>query len=493
MKKLLPSVFFTLIITGCLVGSAQAANNIAGVHILDPSEVEQAAKIVNGNNGDWGYVTVPIRANDRDLKKWQKFMDDAARLHVIPLLRIATVADGNYWRKPSFDEVLDFSNFLNDLRWPTKTKHVIIFNEPNHHSEWGGKVDALEYGAILDFAIDRFKYLDEDFFILPAGLDAAVPDSKTSASQYKFLARVFTSFPQIPAKIDGWNSHSYPNPAFSGRPGDVHKSSIRGYQHELAFLKRYTTKKIPVFITETGWQMESLSEEKVGEFYSQAFTSVWSDSRVMAVTPFLLNAHDGPFKQFSLLNSDGSFKEPARVISSIEKTKGGPEIEPDVPKELYMGMASKDIHPGTPPKLSLGQRLNQSFSALKKLWSEFRSRPHISINDHKIYVEIASTPEKRSKGLSNRKSLRMDSGMLFSFEKPGLHKFWMKDMHFPLDFLFIKDERISDIKKDVKPDSQTGTPEIVSPKSEVNYVLEVNSGIVEKYNIQIGDRVVMKI
>ena len=49
-------------------------NNKIGVHILFPSEIYNAAKLVNGNGGEWGYVVIPIQAKDRDMKKWQKFM-----------------------------------------------------------------------------------------------------------------------------------------------------------------------------------------------------------------------------------------------------------------------------------------------------------------------------------------------------------------------------------------------------------------------------------
>ena len=44
-------------------------NNHFGIHILETSELDQAAKFVNSSGGDWGYVTMPIRANDRDLSK----------------------------------------------------------------------------------------------------------------------------------------------------------------------------------------------------------------------------------------------------------------------------------------------------------------------------------------------------------------------------------------------------------------------------------------
>ena len=53
--------------------SASVPNNRVGVHILDPNEINDAAKLINSSGGDWGYVTIPIRSNDRDRDKWLKF------------------------------------------------------------------------------------------------------------------------------------------------------------------------------------------------------------------------------------------------------------------------------------------------------------------------------------------------------------------------------------------------------------------------------------
>jgi hypothetical protein len=89
-------------------------NNKIGIHILFPDEIPQAGKLVNSNGGDWGYITIPIQVGDKDLLKWQKFMDEARANKLIPIIRLAT--EGDYfkkesWRKPSFNDVLDFAYF----------------------------------------------------------------------------------------------------------------------------------------------------------------------------------------------------------------------------------------------------------------------------------------------------------------------------------------------------------------------------------------------
>src|SRR5260370_40302087 len=65
-------------------------NNIFGVHILFPSEITDAAKIINSNGGDWGYVIIPVQSGDKNIFKWQEFMNHAKELHVIPILRLAS-------------------------------------------------------------------------------------------------------------------------------------------------------------------------------------------------------------------------------------------------------------------------------------------------------------------------------------------------------------------------------------------------------------------
>ena len=110
---------------------ASRANNKFGIHILFTTEVEKAAKLVNSSGGDWGYITIPIQYNDRDIEKWQKFMDECARHHIIPIVRVATdpyYANTGVWRKPNDFDVVDFANFLDSLSWPTKNRYVFLFN-----------------------------------------------------------------------------------------------------------------------------------------------------------------------------------------------------------------------------------------------------------------------------------------------------------------------------------------------------------------------------
>lgn len=303
-------------------------NNKFGVHILFPEEIEEAAKLVNSNGGDWGYVTIPIQAGDRNLAKWQKFMDDAKTLHIIPIVRLAT--EGDYfrnaaWRKPDFADVLDFVNFLDSLDWPTLNRYVVVFNEPNRADEWGGAHNAYEYASILDYATDVFKSKNQDFFIISAGLDNASANVEGSSDEYSFMQQMERDVSGIFNKVDGVASHSYPNPGFEKPPWVLTKQSISSFRYEKFLADRLSGRSLPIFITETGWSSEKVSKSQIASYYKEAFGSVWSNSNIVAVTPFLLDAGSGPFAQFSLLDR-GSQNEIYNALKDIPKIEGKPKI-----------------------------------------------------------------------------------------------------------------------------------------------------------------------
>ncbi len=116
----------------------------------------------------------------------------------------------------------------------------------------------------------------------------------------------------------------------------------------------------------------------------------------------------------------------------------------------------------------------------------------LEVNGHKIKVEIADTKDKRNKGLGGRESMKDDEGMLFIFDDLKKHSFWMKGLSSPLDFVWIKDNTVVDIILDAKPpisgQKDTDLP-IYLPKEEVNRMLEIKAGGVERLGIKIGDNI----
>ncbi|MBI5152976.1 MAG: DUF192 domain-containing protein [Parcubacteria group bacterium] len=119
--------------------------------------------------------------------------------------------------------------------------------------------------------------------------------------------------------------------------------------------------------------------------------------------------------------------------------------------------------------------------------------PSIQIGDTTIPVELAKTPAELERGLSYRTSLDRDKGMLFIFEKSGFYKFWMPHMNFPLDVLWIdENKRIVSINEHVPPLEDISKPIYYEPTQPALYVLEVNANFSKKYNIKIGDQLIFQ-
>jgi uncharacterized membrane protein (UPF0127 family) len=102
-----------------------------------------------------------------------------------------------------------------------------------------------------------------------------------------------------------------------------------------------------------------------------------------------------------------------------------------------------------------------------------------------VKVEVARTPEARSRGLMFRTRLPPEEGMLFDFEKNSRHPFWMKNTLIPLDMIFIdEDGTIVGIVENAEP--KTTAPR---DGGRSRYVLEVNGGYCASLGVKTGDRV----
>ena len=126
----------------------------------------------------------------------------------------------------------------------------------------------------------------------------------------------------------------------------------------------------------------------------------------------------------------------------------------------------------------------------------------VKIGDISIKVDVADTDAERQKGLSGRASLDKDSGMLFVINNKATPTFWMKDMKFAIDIIWIlsssgdvKSGTIIQIDKNIEPPA-FNTPDsklkLYSPKSTVDYVLEVNSGYSDLHNIKVEDATIIE-
>ena len=165
---------------------------------------------------------------------------------------------------------------------------------------------------------------------MPSGFDASLPTTKGSLDESTYLLRMIKKEPDIFELVDGWASHSYPNPNFSGSEYASGRGTIRTFEWELSFLKNLGVKKeLPVFITETGWSKNKLNEEIVSRKFNFAFENIWNNNKIVAVTPFILNYEFPPFDMFSWKNS-GNYHNLYENIQKLPKTKGIPPQEEKV-------------------------------------------------------------------------------------------------------------------------------------------------------------------
>ncbi len=116
------------------------------------------------------------------------------------------------------------------------------------------------------------------------------------------------------------------------------------------------------------------------------------------------------------------------------------------------------------------------------------------IKNLKIYVDLAITPQEQSKGLSVKNSLKENEGMLFVFNNPSKHSFWMKDMKFPIDIIWISQQnKIVHIERNLQPCILFLLCQSYIPDSDALYVLEVVANFADKNNINVGDMVYLNV
>lgn len=339
MKKLIIIFIFSLILstpvqTFAIVDPLAVPNNRYGIHVIDENDLENAAALVNSSNGDWGYVTIVIREDDRDLQKWNEILKNLKNLHLIPIIRLATTMEDNYWTVPYKNDALEWAEFLHNLSWPIRNRYVVLFNEPNHAKEWGGIIDPEAYTEILTNFYKTLKDKSEDFFILPAGLDSSANNTFDTMDEELFIRRMLQKNPMIFEYLDGWTSHSYPNPHYKGFVSDSGRGTLQTFRWERQLLKSLgINKNLLVFITETGWphyegsiNNNYYSADQISDMIFQAAETIWIDENIVAITPFILNYQGEPFINFSWKKPDSEFFYPQfDSYRSIAKIRAVPD------------------------------------------------------------------------------------------------------------------------------------------------------------------------
>lgn len=120
------------------------------------------------------------------------------------------------------------------------------------------------------------------------------------------------------------------------------------------------------------------------------------------------------------------------------------------------------------------------------------SSTHITFDNPKsttFTVDVADTIAEQTLGLGDTTMLPVDHGMIFIYPKTNMYEFWMKDVEYPIDIIWIKDLTVVDITSNIPPEARGTTYANYahySPNSPVNMVLEVGAGIAKQEGIAVG-------
>ena len=114
------------------------------------------------------------------------------------------------------------------------------------------------------------------------------------------------------------------------------------------------------------------------------------------------------------------------------------------------------------------------------------------ISGVKFNLEIAQTDKQKEVGLAKYKNIQKNFAMYFPFERKDYYSFWMKDMKFPIDILYIDNGRIVAIFKNVQnPKTNNEKLIVYKPEKLADSVLEISAGLSDEYGFKIGDKLLI--
>lgn len=117
-----------------------------------------------------------------------------------------------------------------------------------------------------------------------------------------------------------------------------------------------------------------------------------------------------------------------------------------------------------------------------------------TVNNFQVAADVANTEEQQSKGLSVRDKMQENEGMLFVFGGPSKQAFWMKDMKFPIDIIWLdKNGNVVHQELKVQPCVASATCPTYTPDSDSMYVLETVAGFSQTHDIKIGTHIDLRI
>ena len=120
----------------------------------------------------------------------------------------------------------------------------------------------------------------------------------------------------------------------------------------------------------------------------------------------------------------------------------------------------------------------------------------VTIGDTVVYVDIVSSAQEIEQGLGDKNELPRQNGMLFDFGHEDTYPiFWMKGMRFPIDIIWINNDKVVQIDENAQPpDRSLVNPKLplYRPLTSVDLVLEVNAGFTKDNSIEVGDSIIIR-
>jgi uncharacterized membrane protein (UPF0127 family) len=133
---------------------------------------------------------------------------------------------------------------------------------------------------------------------------------------------------------------------------------------------------------------------------------------------------------------------------------------------------------------------NNNTNFLKEIESVPKDRylkSNVTINGFKLTADLALTNEQIEKGLSVKDKLKENEAMLFVFGESAKRSFWMKDMKFPIDIIWLdSDGNVVHIEQNLQPCVSVLICTSYSPNIESQYVLETVAGFTQRHNVSVG-------
>ncbi len=138
--------------------------------------------------------------------------------------------------------------------------------------------------------------------------------------------------------------------------------------------------------------------------------------------------------------------------------------------------------------LIFANQVNRSVISAPESVIPVKAGSHITVNLHSLKLEIADTLAAQQRGLGGRVSLASDQGMLFVFDRPGRYPFWMKDVAFPLDIIWLKQGIVQEVAQFESVTDAILIPSY-TPRYAADRVIEVNAGVAQQFGLKPGVRV----